>query len=350
MAHSFHSPIEAHRLILAAQRCLEAVGLDRDMAACVAQVLVEGDLLGHSTHGLALLPGYLAELEKGGMARSGEVVALAERACVATWDGGRLPGPWLVQQALAWARPRAQMYGSATITIRRAHHIACLAAYLEDVARSGLMVVLASSDPAVASVAPAGGTQAVFTPNPIAVGIPTGGEPILIDISASITTNGMSNRLYKAGQTGPHAWWQDALGQATNDPAVLFANPPGTLLPLGGQEAGHKGMGLALLVEALTAGLTGFGRADQVEGWGATVWLQLYDPEAFAGLGAYTGQMDWLADGVKASRARDSAHPPRLPGHRGLALKREQLEHGVSLHPSVMPALVPWLEKLGVAI
>lgn len=240
------------------------------------------------------------------------------------------------------------MHGAATVVIRRSHHIGCLAAYLEAPARAGLLVMLASSDPAVASVAPFGGSQAVFTPNPIAVGIPTSGDPVMIDVCASVTTNGMSARLKNAGQRGEHAWWLDALGRPTDDPAVIFAQPPGTILPLGGLEAGHKGYGLALTVEALTGALAGHGRADLPDGWGATVYLQLYDPAAFAGAGAFTWQADWLVDACRRSAPRVAGQPVRLPGERALARKREQLASGVALHPAIMPALEPWASRLGV--
>ena len=68
-------------------------------------------------------------------------------------------------------------------------------------------------------MAPYGGTTPVFTPDPIAVGIPTAGDPILIDTSASITTNGMSARLRAEGRRFPHAWLLDAAGKPTDDPA-----------------------------------------------------------------------------------------------------------------------------------
>jgi len=333
-----------------AQSLLQAAGLGEAMALDVAEVLVEGDLLGHDTHGLQLLAGYVGEIEKGTMAREGLPRIIAERPAVATWDGQRLPGPWLVRRAIDWARPRAQMHGAATIVIRRSHHIACLAAYLEPLARAGLVAVLYSSDPAVASVAPFGGTQAVFTPNPLAVGIPTSGDPVLIDISASVTTNGMSGRLKNAGRQGEHAWWLDALGQPTRDPAVLFAQPPGTILPLGGLDAGHKGYGLALMIEALTGGLAGYGRADLVEGWGATVHLQLYDPAAFAGAAPFTWQTDWIVDACHRSAPRVHDRPVRLPGERGLALKRAQLRDGVALQAGILPGLAPLAERLGVAL
>jgi LDH2 family malate/lactate/ureidoglycolate dehydrogenase len=329
---------------------LKSAGLEASVARAVAEVLLEGDLLGHDTHGLQLLAPYLGELAGGRMAKRAEIKVIAERASIATWDGERMPGPWLVRQAIAWARPRVQMHGSATVVIRRSHHIGCLAAYLEQVARDGLLVLLMCSDPSVASVAPHGGTQAVFTPNPMAAGIPTAADPILVDISASITTNGMTARLKAEGRRGAHPWWLDALGQPTDDPGALFTQPPGTLLPLGGLDAGHKGYGLALIIETLTGGLAGYGRADLIDGWGATVFLQLYDPEAFGGAGAFTWQTDWIAQACRASVPRVPDAPVRLPGERALNRKREQLAQGVALHPGILAALAPWSTKLHVAM
>ena len=335
-------------LVAWAQALLQAAGLDAALAEDVAEVLVEGDLLGHDTHGLALLAGYLGEIDTGSMTATGGPDVLAERSVVATWDGRRLPGPALVRRAIDWAAPRAREHGSATVVIRRSHHIACLAAYLEPSARSGLLVEIYSSDPAVASVAPFGGTRAVFTPNPMAVGIPTSGDPVLIDISASITTNGMTHRMKAAGVRGEHAWWLDALGQPTNDPGVLSTQPPGTILPLGGLDAGHKGYGLALSIEAMTGGLAGYGRADKPAGWGATVCVRLTDPDAFGGLSAFTGQTDWIVKACHDAVPRDPSRPVRLPGERALARKREQMQRGVALHPSILPALERWAQRFGM--
>src|SRR5829696_1868332 len=268
----------ADQLVDFATQLLLRAGLSEAPAVAVAQILVEGDLLGHTTHGLQLLPAYLREVDTGGMALTGGPSVISSRGATQQWDGNRLPGPWLVLQAIDAAQGLARTAGSGTVVIRRSHHIACLAAYLKRATERGLMLLLTCSDPAVSSVAPFGAITPVFTPNPIAAGIPTSGDPILLDISASLTTNGMTNRLYSEGRKLPHPWVQDHLGNATDDPAVLFAEPKGTLLPTGGLDAGHKGFGLALLIEALTAGLTGHGRADPAEGWGATVWVQIIDP------------------------------------------------------------------------
>lgn len=337
-------------LLAFGNQVLVAAGLESQMAADVAEVLLEGDLLGHDTHGLQLLAPYLNEISSGKMTPAGSPTVLSERSTVASWDGLRLPGPWLVRQALAWAQSRARSHGSATVVIRRSHHIGCLAAYLETPAREGLLVSLSCSDADTASVAPFGGRTPVFTPNPMAYGIPTSGEPILIDISASVTTNGMSARLRQLGQQGAHEWWLDANGQATRDPAVIFEKPPGTILPVGGLAAGHKGYGLAILIESLTGGLAGYGRADPSLGWGATVYLQVLDPQAFAGIDEFRRQSDWLVQACHAAAPRDPAQPVRLPGERALARKREQLRDGVALHPGILPALASWAQRYGLAL
>ena len=212
------------------------------------------------------------------------------------------------------------------------------------------MVIVACSDPAVATVAPFGGRKAVLTPDPIAVGIPTDGDPILIDISASITTNALSNRLRSEGKRFPGPWAIDAAGRPTDDPAVLFADPPGTILPTGGIDHGHKGYGLALLIEALTQGLGGFGRADAPTGWGASVFVQVIDPAAFGGADEFRRQTGWTASACRANPPVPGVDAVRLPGERGLERKRRALAEGIELYPGIMAALAPYAEKLRVAI
>jgi L-lactate dehydrogenase len=331
-----------------ARALLEKAGLEAQKAGDVALILVEGDLLGHDTHGLALLAPYLRELESGAMAKSGQPEVVSHRGATETWDGKRLPGPWLTIRALDRATALAREFGTGTIVVRRSHHIACLAAYLGRVAEHGFVAQILCSDPNSASVAPFGGTKAVFTPDPVAIGFPTQGDPVIVDVSSSITTNGLTNRLRAQGKKLPHAWLLDGQGNPSDDPAVLAAEPPGTILPLGGLETGHKGYGLALLVEAMTGGLAGLGRADAREGWGATVCVQVFDPEAFGGGSAFTRQMQAIADACHASPPRPGMPPVRLPGEGGLARRKDQLAKGVALNPAILPALKPWTEKFGV--
>ncbi|MBI4625257.1 MAG: Ldh family oxidoreductase [Verrucomicrobia bacterium] len=329
---------------------LHRAGLDADMAATVAAILIEGDLLGHTTHGLQLLAPYLGEIERGTMTRSGEPRVLADFPAAITWDGLRLPGPWLTVRALELAAARAKQNGTCTVVIRRSHHIACLAAYLKRVTDQGLMVLLTCSDPTVAGVAPHGGRRNVYTPNPLAAGWPTDGDPVLLDISMSITTLGLARRLLDEGGKFPGPWGVDAAGHPTDDPARVLADPPGALLPMGGLDHGHKGYALGLLVEALTGGLAGYGRADPKEGWGATVFMQVLEPALFGGRDDFIRQTSHLAAACRATPPRPGFERVRLPGETALRRRADQLAHGVALYPGIMAALNPWSGKLGVPL
>ena len=338
----------ADALVRYAEALFAAGGLDRDKAAIVAPLMVEADLMGHTTHGLQLVPAYLGALGNGTMAGTGEPTVLADRGPVVTWDGKRLSGVWLTASAVDLAVERARRYGTCTVAIRRSHHIACLAAFLERATRHGMLVTIASSDPSVASVAPFGGREPAFTPDPIAVGIPTSGDPILIDISASITTNGLTGRLHAEGRKLEHSWLLDADGLPSRDPGVLFSDPPGSILPIGGFDHGHKGYGLALMVETLTQALPGHGRADPAEGWGAGVWVQVQDPTAFAGDAGFQRQTDHLAEICRNNPPRPDVEAVRLPGDGALARKRAALADGVALYPGIADGLAKWAETLGV--
>lgn len=338
----------ASALTAFAAALLARAGLDADKAATVAEILVEADLLGHRTHGLALLPGYLGEIEKGAMAKTGDPLILADLPAAVTWDGRRLPGPWLTVRALELATVRAKHHGVCVVVIRRSHHIACLAAYLKRVTDQGLMVVLSCSDPNVASVAPHGGRREVLTPNPLAAAWPTYGDPVMLDVSMSITTNALTKRLHGEKGKFPGPWALDARGEPTNDPAVLFTDPPGTLLPIGGLDHGHKGYALGLFIETLTSGLAGHGRADPKEGWGASVFLQVFAPAFFGGATDFLRQTTQVADTCRTTPPRPGFERVRLPGEAGLRRREEQLAGGVELAPAIVAALSPWSAKLGV--
>jgi LDH2 family malate/lactate/ureidoglycolate dehydrogenase len=336
-------------LVAFAAAVFRAAGLDEAKARTVAEVLVEGDLLGHTTHGLQLAAPYLKAARDGSMTTEGEPEVVSDRGGALCWDGRRLPGPWLVVRAIEAALERARAHGIAAVAIRESHHIACLAAYLERATAKGCMILLTCSDPSEASVAPFGGLTAVFTPDPLALGIPTEGDPILIDMSASITTNGLTGRLRKEGRRFPGPWAMTAAGEPSDDPGALFTDPPGTLLPTGGRDHGHKGYNLALTVEALSQGLAGHGRADRPTGWGASVYVQVMDPAAFGGAARFVRQTGFIAQACRSNPPAPGVEAVRLPGQAGLARKRKALAEGVRLHPGIMDALRPLAEQLGVA-
>ena len=106
---STSSPLyRADALVSFASTLLQRAGMGAAQADCVANTLVQGDLLGHDTHGLQLLASYTKELETGSMKGQGAPQVVSDRPAALLWDGQRLPGPWLMHQALDTLTPRAR--------------------------------------------------------------------------------------------------------------------------------------------------------------------------------------------------------------------------------------------------
>jgi LDH2 family malate/lactate/ureidoglycolate dehydrogenase len=213
------TPLPVEVLTDYAAQLLRAAGLDRDKPETVARLLVMADAIGHDTRGLAQVPDYLKEIAAGRMTPAGLPDTVSDRGATLVWDGKRLPGVWLAARAMEEAIARARVHGLAAVTIRRSHHIACLASFFLAATEAGMMAIIACSDPSDATVVPHGGTRPVFTPDPIAIGIPTEGDPILVDISAATTTAAMSARLRREGRCFAGVWVQNAAGKASDDPA-----------------------------------------------------------------------------------------------------------------------------------
>lgn len=325
----------------------EAAGTEREKAESIGRILVLTDMMGRRTHGLAQCGNYLEEVAKGGMTTTGQPEVLRDTGPTVVWDGGYRPGLWLVEQAMALGFERLAAHGTFTLAMRRSHHIGCLAALAKQATDRGLFVMLASSGPHSRIVAPFGGREALFSPNPFAVGFPTGAAPVLVDISASITTVSMTRQKAAAGEQFEHPWLLDAAGRPTRDPNAMGPGG-GSLMLLGGEEAGHKGFGLALMVEALTQGLAGHGRRDAPGRWGASVYLQLVDPEAFAGRDAFVAQMDFLAEACRANAPIDPDRPVRLPGEQASRLIAQAEREGLEVPEKVAHGLRDWAQRLGV--
>jgi LDH2 family malate/lactate/ureidoglycolate dehydrogenase len=296
-----------------------------------------------------MLSGMLRNVETGAIRATGEPDVVSDRGSAVIWDADRLPGTWLLTRAIEEARSRLPEHPVVTFVIKRISHIAALGAYLRQATDHGLVISIMNSDPSMRTVAPAGGIEAQVAPNPLAFGYPTETDPVLIDISTSSIANGWVRRWSAEKKRLPAAWLQDAAGNLTDNPDALFGNPPGSMLPLGGVELGYKGFAMALMVEVLTAGLSGLGRADNVTGGGTPVFLQVIDPDAFAGTAALKREASWLAEACRATKPRAGVPAVRMPGDGANAQRRKQLADGVALYPGIMPELQKWADKLGVA-
>ena len=336
----------ADELVCSHRRSREA-GMPRDRARMVADVIVEADLLGHDTHGLDQLAGYLVQIQEGRLRTSGDPEVVSDVGACLTWDGRRLPGHWLVKQAIAEARHRILSHPIVTVVIGRGHHIGCLRVFEPSPMPASIIVVYVL----VLRRPPASSRRGVHraSRDTDCRGIPTGGDPILVDMSSSTSTNAMNKRLASRGERLKGPWIVDADGRATDDPRVLSGDRPGAMLPLGGLELGHKGFSLALIVEALTSGLAGRGRSEKPESWTASVFV------------ADRSRCVWRARCVRARIAAPRpavprhpvapGNPPvRLPGEGALSRRRRHIREGVQLHETILPALKPWAERFGVPL
>ena len=214
---------------------LVAGGMASAHAQSVAAVLVESDLLGHRTHGLAQLPAYLDRLRDGTISSAGSIDVENDHGAAFLWRAQRLPGAWVLHRAIEQALDRISSHAVVTISIADCSHIGALQAYLEALGRRGLLALMMVTSPAIASVAPFGGLDPVLTSNPIAACIPTEGDPVLIDQSTSVVSNGALASF--SGGRLPGRWLLDAHGRPSDDPADAAS---GTILPLGGRSSGSR--------------------------------------------------------------------------------------------------------------
>ncbi|MDH3649874.1 MAG: Ldh family oxidoreductase [Saprospiraceae bacterium] len=341
---------KAEQLVHFASNAFQQCGLTDERAEIVARTLVEADLMGHTTHGLQLLYAYLRELQSGGMASDGQPEVISDMGASITWHGQFLPGPWLVHEAIDIGLERIKEHPIVSVAIQRSHHIASLASYPERATQQDLIMIVYSSDPNNETVVPHGGIRGVYSPNPIAYGIPTEGDPILLDTSMSTLANGMVLRKKAAGEKFDHAWMLDGVGSPTADPTGFSADPPSVILPNGGLELGYKGFGLAILVEALTSALSGRGRTLPPGRWCSSVFIQIIDPSRFGGIDHFKREMQNLANRCHETPVRSGDPPVRMPGERALANRRDQLRKGVNLHPSVITSLEKSAALSGIAL
>jgi LDH2 family malate/lactate/ureidoglycolate dehydrogenase len=332
-------------------RLFMAAGLAEDRARVMAEVFLEADLLGFTTHGMHRVAHNVRWLLSGESRSGGEPVVLADRGALFNWDAGFLPGPWVVSQAIDTALARLPEYGIVTATLRRSQHIACLAAYLPKVVEAGYMAVMTCSTPAEHTVSAHGGITPVFSANPIAMAAPGHEYPLLFDISMSITAGGYVKRALREHTRMPEPCLKDGYGEVTDDPRALAGPPPGSIMPIGGSGHGYKGAALSAATEVLSMALGGYGRADPDaagDGEANSVFLQLIDPAAFGPLPAFRQQVHALQNLVMSSAVAEGAPPARLPGQRAWELRREQLAAGVMLYPSIMEDLAPLAAQFDV--
>lgn len=241
-----------------AELLLRGAGATDQTAPVVAEHLVTSELQGLASHGLLRLPQYVAEIESGEIDPACWPALEEVSPARAKIEGGRCFGQVAGTVASKWVTSACSSVGVCLITVRDVGHTGRIGAYVESVARSGAIgLAFSSGPPSGQRVAPFGGVEGRLSTNPIAYALPTEGDPIVADFSTSVIPEGKARAAKQRGEAVVPGALQDACGNPSTDPEVLYRSPPGTLLPLGGPAAGYKGTALAILVEAMATLLTG---------------------------------------------------------------------------------------------
>lgn len=329
--------------------CFAAAGFPRPEADLIARLIVEANLSGHETHGVRQIPRYLGLIRSGAAKAGVPVTIVQETAATAVLDAHRTLGFVGAARAAEVAIAKAKQTKIAAVGVRNLDHVGRVGAYPEMAAAEGLVCLAYTSAQGWGkSVAPFGGLGRLLATNPLAAAFPGPGDfPILLDFATSATAqNKIRVALTRGKPTGP-GWIVDEHGRPTTDPKP-FMEGKGTQVPLGGEQ-GHKGFGLAVMVDILGGILTGTGTAatpGQVLNNGT--FLICIDPWAFVAKDQYHRQLAELVDYLHAA--------PPAPGKTGVILPGEyehlnRIHHqrnGFEVEDSIWEAIVEAATAVGV--
>jgi uncharacterized oxidoreductase len=322
-------------------------------AATVARSLVDANLCGHDSHGVMRLPQYLGFLKDGTYKADAAFTVMNETPAALAADGGWGLGQIQAHELLGRIIPKSQSLGVAAGTLRNCGHIGRLGEYAEVCAAKNLaLFATVNSHGSGRRVAPPGGTQGRISTNPICLGAPTSGPPVVLDFGTSVAAEGKVRVHHQKKEPAPEGWLVDHTGQPTTDPGVLYADPRGSILPFGGNQQ-YKGFGLGLLLDLLSGGLSG-GRCsnpdDPMAGVGNTVLFIVLDPNSFGGTDCFLKQTDGLTDFVRSCPTKDANTTITLPGDPERHTKAARLKSGLMIPDGTWALISKAAADLGVAV
>jgi uncharacterized oxidoreductase len=305
----------ARRIVV---QVLEAYGSAPENAAVVADHLVTSDLAGVRSHGFIRLPQYVAEILAGETDPVARPVRRSGGTGRTELDAARCFGQVAGVEAAELAEAAAKATGLGLVTVHEAGHTGRIGAYAEQLAERGCLAIVVCSGARMGHrVAPFGGSEARLATNPIAFGIPSSSDPIVGDFSTAVAPEGVIRVLRNLGMPAPEGTLLGPDGVPTTDPSVLYEDPPGTILPLGGMQLGHRGFGLGLLVEALATLLARDETDDrQRKGSNLAVLAVSVDDE-------FASRTDRLIEYVRSAKPIDAAVPVMVPGEREYRRRRQ---------------------------
>jgi ureidoglycolate dehydrogenase (NAD+) len=331
---------------------LMACGMKPIHAEETAEALVTTDAMGVFTHGTKLLAGYVKKLQGGGYSATAQPMVEREGPGWAIVDAHSALGQVGCTFAIRKAIEKARNVGVAYVGIRNTGHIGAAGYFASLAAREGCIAMVTGND--IPSVAAPGSRKAVLGSNPLAYAVPVfDGDPILLDIATAAVAGGKVYAAIRRGESIPPNWLIGPDGLPTTDGNLYPQNV--SLAPM----AGHKGYGLGLWCEIMSAILPGGNMTWQVGSWifdspDRPSWhnasFMVFDVTAFASREEFQQRLRNLIDELHASPTAEGVERVVLPGEHEWNRYHKALEQGIMLPLDVQESLQRAAEMTGVAL
>lgn len=317
-------------------------------ARIAAEVLIDADLKGIDSHGIAHLPshrGYIPGLKQGLVNANASIKILRESPTTAALDGDGGLGIVIAKEAMERCMSKAQAYGIGMVTVTNGRHFGAAGYFAEMAAKKGLIGMAMCNVPPVGMAA--GGKSKAYGTNPIAFAAPMGtGKLFSLDMATTAVAGGKLEIAQRQGKSIPEGWAVDAEGKISTDPEVLQKG--GGLLPLGStmETSSYKGFGLGLMVDILCGILSGAGfgmilpRRELVMGQ----WFSAWQIDAFTEITTFEKQLNDLAQRIRKIEPVANVDSVFIPGDKEDQFRQNRLIDGIPLDQTT----IELLEELAV--
>jgi uncharacterized oxidoreductase len=331
-------------------KILSAAGVPVEDADTVAAELAEANRVGHDSHGVMRLVQYVQMIQDGHIHPGAPIELLSDLPTLAVYDAHLNLGQVAAKIALETAIAKAKEHGTATVFIRNCNHVGRLGAYTERAAREGFFAMMSVNSPGPGGVAPFGGIDRKLGTNPICMAAPYDDAPIVLDMTTSATAEGKLRVAFQSGDRVGEGLLIDGHGAPSINPADFYNEPFGAILPLGGS-MGHKGFGLAVMIDILCGILSGSGVARKDLPRGANgVWLHLIQIERLLPMTSYNAWMATYVDHLKQSRRQSGVTEILLPGEIEQRRKAVRDEEGIAIPDETWRLITETAARVGADV
>ena len=296
---------------------------------------------------MGLVPRYLENLEYGLVRPGRRAHVVADHGAIVGLDGDKGFGQAIGEQAMRIAIERARAHGLAMLGLANTHHLARIGRWGEQCAAAGFASVHFVNVLSQPQVAPWGGLDARLATNPFCVAVPHVPHPLVLDYATSAVAYGKARVALDEGKRMADGLLLDAQGRPTDDPAVMFQDPIGALLPLGG----HKGFALAVMCELLGGALSGGRVQDHAPKPNPMINNMLslvFAPDRLCSRDDFARQVERLAAWLRASPPAPASAGIHLPGEPERIAARERERLGIPLPRRTRDALQACAARLHV--